>query len=124
MTEVEARDRKDPWPSQAQKNNNPGLLQQWGSFPISQGAVVFPSAEVGMRELKKLVDRNIFERELSLYQLWCGNASFRGLLFEDEAEYGEQIALYMWSWLLSSWAPLQREGHSHSIHTPMSQYTL
>lgn len=71
LTEDEARRRGVRYPSKAQKNNNPGNLQTWGSYPIQNGTVRFPSVADGERALNRLIERNI-ARGLTFLELFAG----------------------------------------------------
>jgi len=57
--------------SLAARNNNPGNLRSWGSYPVVNGYVQFPDAETGWRALRSQVERNV-GRGLNLYEFFGG----------------------------------------------------
>ncbi len=59
--------------SLAARNNNPGNLRTWGSYPVVNGYVQFPDAETGWAALRRQVELNI-GRGLNLYEFFGGRA--------------------------------------------------
>jgi hypothetical protein len=57
----------------AQRNNNPGNLRSWGSYPVVNGFVRFPDEETGWTALRGQVAKNI-DRGLSLEEFFGGKA--------------------------------------------------
>lgn len=55
----------------AQRQNNPGNLRSWGSYPVQNGYVVFPDAQTGWSALNRQVQLNI-ERGLTLQEFFGG----------------------------------------------------
>ena len=55
----------------AKRNNNPGNLRSWGSYPVSEGYAKFPDAETGWAALRRQVQLNI-NRGLNLYEFFAG----------------------------------------------------
>lgn len=59
--------------SLAARNNNPGNLRSWGSYPVVGGYVQFPDAATGWAALRAQVQRNI-SRGLTLNEFFGGKA--------------------------------------------------
>lgn len=57
----------------AMRNNNPGNLRSWGSYPVVGGYVQFPDYATGMKALQTQVQKNI-DRGLNLYEFFGGKA--------------------------------------------------
>ena len=57
--------------SLAARNNNPGNLRSWGSYPVVNGYVQFPDAATGWAALRAQVTKNI-GRGLNLYEFFGG----------------------------------------------------
>ena len=55
----------------AQRQNNPGNLRSWGSYPVVNGYVQFPDVASGWQALYQQVDLNI-SRGLSLEEFFGG----------------------------------------------------
>lgn len=58
----------------AKRNNNPGNLRKWDSnLPEDkQGFTEFPDRKAGFRALYMQIEKNIVERELTLYEFFAG----------------------------------------------------
>jgi hypothetical protein len=61
----------------AQRNNNPGNLRSWGSFPIVDGYARFPTPDAGWAALRQQIDLNI-SRGLTLYEFFAGKPGVYG----------------------------------------------
>ena len=59
--------------SLAQRNNNPGNLRTWGSYPVVDGYARFPNAETGWAALREQVHKNI-NRGLNLHEFFAGKS--------------------------------------------------
>ena len=57
--------------SLAQRNNNPGNIRRWGSWPIRDGYVHFSVLDAGWRALRRQVALNIW-KGLTLYEFFGG----------------------------------------------------
>lgn len=86
VTHKEARTlRLEVFPTRSQANNNPGLIDQWGSYPKQNGIVRFPTAALGVRALTDMVAQAIHARQASMLSLFQGHGAsgdrpaFRGL---------------------------------------------
>lgn len=86
VTNREARSmRLETFPTKSQANNNPGLIDQWGSYPKQNGVVRFPTPTLGVRALSDMVTQAIYLRHASMLSLFQGHGasgdrpSFRGL---------------------------------------------
>jgi hypothetical protein len=55
----------------AARNNNPGNLRSWGSYPVVNGYVQFPDAATGWAALRRQVQLNI-DRGLTLQEFFGG----------------------------------------------------
>lgn len=62
------------------KNNNPGNLRNWDpTLPKDpRGFDVFPTLEAGRRALLRQVDKNVFERGLTLREFFGGGKGYGG----------------------------------------------
>lgn len=86
VTSKEARAmRLEVFPTRSQANHNPGLIDQWGSYPKQNGVVRFPTDALGVRALADMVSQAINARQASMLSLFQGHAAsgdrpaFRGL---------------------------------------------
>lgn len=92
-TDIQAREQRIVWPTIAQRNANPLRIRKWGSFPVIDGCAKFPGPEVadwfevayaigqcieGWKSAVRLLDRNVFERRLSLRALFVGQGTIPG----------------------------------------------
>lgn len=59
--------------SLAQRNNNPGNLRSWGSWPVVNGYVQFPDASTGWQALAVQVSKNV-NRGLTLQEFFGGKS--------------------------------------------------
>lgn len=55
----------------AQRQNNPGNLRSWGSYPVVNGYAQFPDAQSGWNALYRQIDLNI-ARGLTLEEFFGG----------------------------------------------------
>jgi hypothetical protein len=63
--------------SLAQRQNNPGNLRTWGSYPVVNGYVQFPDAETGWNALYAQIEKNI-GRGLTLEEFFGGKPGVYG----------------------------------------------
>ena len=105
LTEVQARQRKIPFPSLCQRNCNPGNLRAWGSFEKVDGYVNFGKPELGWQALQKQCDRNIFDRELTFFEFFAGQRNDKGELIHPTKSYG-------------GFAPANDNDIKHGINRP------
>lgn len=63
--------------SLAARNNNPGNLRSWGSYPVVNGYVQFPDAATGWAALRRQVELNI-GRGLNLLEFFGGKPGVYG----------------------------------------------
>lgn len=61
----------------AMRNNNPGNLRSWGSYPVVNGYVQFPDYATGLNALKAQIAKNI-GRGLSLREFFGGKPGVYG----------------------------------------------
>lgn len=71
-------DKPGLWPTVAKRNNNPGNIRSWGNNPIEKGYVKFPNVIDGFRALRKQIERNIFERQLTMLEFFGGQRKENG----------------------------------------------
>jgi hypothetical protein len=69
--------------SRAQRNNNPGNLRKWGTFPLEAGYVKFPAgSDLGWKALDAQIARNM-ERGVTLYEFFAGQRDASGAVLPD-----------------------------------------
>ena len=93
--------------SVAQRNNNPGNLRSWGSYPVVNGFVQFPDAETGWAALRSQVQKNI-DRGLTLDEFFSGKSGvYPGYAPAADNNQPSKYAATVATWLgISSDAPL------------------
>lgn len=66
--------------TRAKRNNNPGNLKNWdrNNDRDDSGFDMFPTAQKGWDALYQQVEKNVFERELSLTEFFAGNKDYPG----------------------------------------------
>lgn len=82
----------------AYRNNNPGNLRSWGSYPVVDGYVKFPDAETGWNALRKQVELNI-SRGLSLNEFFRGGKGYGGYAPAADSNNPDRYAATVASWL-------------------------
>lgn len=74
IEKYEAGTRANP---RSERNNNPGNLRTWGSFPVEGGYVKFPDKETGENALREQIAKNI-ARGLTLEEFFGGKQGVYG----------------------------------------------
>lgn len=99
--------------SLAVRNNNPGNLRSWGSYPVVDGYVKFPDMATGMAALEQQVQKNI-SRGLNLYEFFGGKSGvYSGYAPAADANQPRLYAQTVAGWLgISPEAPLSSVGGS------------
>jgi hypothetical protein len=94
--------------SLAARNNNPGNLRSWGSYPVVNGYVKFPDVATGWGALKVQVLKNI-DRGLSLNEFFGGKPGvYSGYAPSSDANDPANYARTVAGWLgISADVPLE-----------------
>lgn len=58
--------------SKANKNRNPGNLRSWGNTPVENGFAKFKTFGEGWGALIKQIEKNLFERKLTIIEFFGG----------------------------------------------------
>lgn len=83
----------------AQRNNNPGNLRSWGSYPVVNGYVQFPDAASGWAALRAQVSKNI-GRGLNLYEFFGGKpGTYAGYSPSSDGNSPSRYAETVATWL-------------------------
>lgn len=92
-TDTQAKELRSMWPTVAQRNSNPLRIRKWGSFKVVDGCAQFPGPELsdwfdvsyaadqcveGTKSALRLLERNVFDRRLSLRTLFEGQGVMPG----------------------------------------------
>ena len=93
--------------SLAARNNNPGNLRSWGSYPVVNGYVQFPDAAAGWTALRSQVEKNI-GRGLNLSEFFGGKPGvYSGYAPSADANNPTNYAQTVANWLgISADVPL------------------
>lgn len=83
----------------AQRNNNPGNLRRWGSFPTESGFAKFPNQVTGWNALFRQIDLNI-SRDLTLIEFFSGKPGvYPGYAPAADSNKPVDYALFVNRWL-------------------------
>ncbi len=112
ITDAQAKDLRLTWPTIAQRTCNPLRIRKWGSFVVVDSCAKFPGAELsdwfdvtyaadqcveGTKAALRLLDRNVFDRRLSLRTLFEGQGvvpgAFPGLQIDHDKSHAAQRVL-------------------------------
>lgn len=106
--------------SLAMRNNNPGNLRSWGSYPVVGGYVKFPDYATGLKALQTQVQKNI-DRGLTLEEFFAGKAGvYAGYAPAADSNSPSSYARTVASWLgLSTDTPLNAMGSSAAAVPPV-----
>jgi hypothetical protein len=105
LTSAECKARKIPFPTVAQRHNNPGNMRAWGSYPIVDKYAQFDNVANGWRAVRRQCERNIFERELTFYEFFAGQRQPDGTLVHPTRSY-------------SGFAPASDDDRKHGVNNP------
>lgn len=101
------------------RNNNPGNLRTWGSYPVVNGYVKFPDMATGRAALEKQIQLNI-RRGLSLSEFFAGKPGvYGGYAPAADANNPNNYANTVAAWLgISPTIALNSPGLTASLDFP------
>ena len=96
IARVEAGNKPNPV---SERNNNPGNLRSWGSYPIVNGFVRFPNRETGLEALRQQISKNI-SRGLTLNEFFAGKPGvYPGFAPAKDNNHPDKYAGTVANWL-------------------------
>ena len=81
--------------SAAKRNRNPGNIRRWGSMPVRNGFVEFPSEDAGWEALSQQVRKNV-KRGLTLYEFFGGKpGDYPGYAPDSDGNHSRRYAEFV-----------------------------
>jgi len=117
IARVEGGGRAD---SLAARNNNPGNLRSWGSYPVVSGYVKFPDYATGYAALKEQVRKNI-ARGLTLDEFFAGKPGvYAGYAPAADSNQPHSYARTVAGWIgIATDTPLNASGPAGGSAPPV-----